>query len=550
LYAVVLPESEDVHVFYNKLKEIEEENPELNVMWNKKKDEIHIRVMGEVQTEILKSLILERFDLEVAFKASSVVYKETIEEAVFGVGHFEPLRHYAEVHILLEPLPRGSGIQYANECSEDILDKNYQKIILTHLKEKKHLGVLTGSNITDIKMTLLTGRANKNHTMGGDFREATYRAVRQGLRKAKSILLEPYYEFRLELQMDKVGRAMSDISAMSGNFQEPIIKEDRAILTGKAPVTSMQNYQSEVTSYTGGTGKLALRLAGYDICHNTEEIIEALAYDVDADVVNSTGSMFCIKGAGTLVAWDEVETYMHVTHSFAENEKKSINDRLGIESEMRAFTTTEENDLREGDSLRKGSVSKNIQDSYADEKELNAIFERTYGEIKRPEFNGKKNIDAPKSAEKEYIYKGTKQLDEYLIVDGYNIIYQWEELAELAKTDFGAARDSLCDTLSNYQGYKKCTLILVFDAYKLKEHKGEEVAYHGIKVVYTKTDETADQYIERLVNEIGKKYRVTVATSDQAEQRLVLGLGALRMSARELKLEIVGTEQEIRDKYL
>lgn len=527
-YEIQLPEECDVHQMFLKLRQLEEEEPELHIVWNPQLNEIHAQVMGEVQIEILKNMIQERFGISVEFGSGNIVYKETIEEPVEGTGHFEPLRHYAEVHLLLEPGEPGSGLEFAVSCSEDMLDKNWQRLILTHLEEKAHKGVLTGSDITDMKITLVAGKAHLKHTEGGDFRQATYRAVRQGLRKARSVLLEPVYEYRLEVPSDMVGRAMTDIQKMYGTFQGPEIEREMSVLTGVAPVVTMGGYQSEVTAYTRGRGRLCCTLKGYQPCHNAEEVIEAAGYEPDADMENPTGSVFCAHGAGFVVNWDEVDSYAH------------IQTELGLEE------TEQETILH----TQPAQPYKSFDEIRLDQEELEEIFTRTYGPIRRERNAFQKTsrtVTAPASPRKS---KPKEPEKEYLLVDGYNIIFAWEDLNELAKVNIEGARNKLMDILCNYQGYKKCTLILVFDAYKVEGGQGSVQKYHNIHVVYTKEAETADQYIEKTVHEIGKKYHVTVATSDALEQVIILGQGADRLSARNLREEIQRMKEEIREDYI
>lgn len=527
-YEIQLPEECDVHQMFLKLRQLEEEEPELHIVWNPQLNEIHAQVMGEVQIEILKNMIQERFGISVEFGSGNIVYKETIEEPVEGIGHFEPLRHYAEVHLLLEPGEPGSGLEFGVSCSEDMLDKNWQRLILTHLEEKAHKGVLTGSDITDMKITLVAGKAHLKHTEGGDFRQATYRAVRQGLRKARSVLLEPVYEYRLEVPSDMVGRAMTDIQKMYGTFQGPEIEGEMSVLTGVAPVVTMGGYQSEVTAYTRGRGRLSCTLKGYQPCHNAEEVIEAAGYEPDADMENPTGSVFCAHGAGFVVNWDEVDTYAH------------IQTELGLEE------TDQETILQ----TQPAQPYKSFDEIRLDQEELEEIFTRTYGPIRRERNAFQKTsrtVTAPASPRKS---KPKEPEKEYLLVDGYNIIFAWEDLNELAKVNIEGARNKLMDILCNYQGYKKCTLILVFDAYKVEGGQGSVQKYHNIHVVYTKEAETADQYIEKTVHEIGRKYHVTVATSDALEQVIILGQGADRLSARNLREEIQRMKEEIREDYI
>lgn len=537
-YRIGLPTEVNVHQALLQLRQLEEEEPLLHIVWNETLGEIYAQVMGEVQIEILKSLIKERFGMAVTFDEGNIVYKETILEPVEGVGHFEPLRHYAEVHLLLEPGETGSGLIFAADCSEDVLDRNWQRLILTHLEEREHKGVLIGAPITDMKITLLTGRAHIKHTEGGDFRQATYRAVRQGLRKAKSQLLEPYYEFRLEVPSEQVGRSMTDIQKMLGEFNPPKTESEMTVLTGSAPVVTMRDYQKEVISYTSGRGRLSCTLKGYYPCHNQEEIVEAVGYDPEADLENPTGSVFCAHGAGFVVNWDQVEDYMHVESGW--------NAPAGQETKP-----------------EKPETAKNWKEEnekyWATEKELEEIFERTYGPIRKlgEEPPVGRSVKGWKKSRRDPLegygkstsdYKQKKTPDgekEYLLVDGYNIIFAWEDLKELAASNIDGAREKLMDILCNYQGFKKCTLILVFDAYKVKGNPGSVETYHNIHVVYTKEAETADQYIEKTVHEIGRKYRVTVATSDQLEQVIILGQGGRRMSARELLEDVIEVRHQI-----
>ena len=532
-YRIELPEGTNVHETFLKLLKLEEEIPELHIVWNERLGEIHAQVMGEVQIEILKSLIRDRFRLDVEFGDGNIVYKETILEPVEGVGHFEPLRHYAEVHLLLEPAERGSGLSFDTVCSEDVLDRNWQRLILTHLEEKKHLGVLTGSEITDMKITLLTGRAHIKHTEGGDFRQATYRAVRQGLRKAKSILLEPVYEYRLEVPADLVGRAMADIQRMNGKFSGPELEGEMAVLTGTAPVSAMRGYPREVTAYSRGRGRISVALSGYESCHNGEEIAALSGYDPDGDMENPTGSVFCAHGAGFVVDWDQVEDYMHLESAWGNGGEKTEPEGLPVTESIRRQRAAE-------------------AETYASEEELKAIFERTYGPVKKERGSFEKRVRRS-SSDSVSAYRPVKKempQEQYLLVDGYNIIFSWEDLNELSRVNMEGARSKLADLLCNYQGYRKCHVILVFDAYKVEGNHGEVVKYHNIHIVYTKEAETADQYIEKTVHAIGRKYGVTVATSDGLEQVIILGQGARRLSARGLREEIEAASTEIRGDYL
>ncbi len=539
-YQLILPAGAEPHVVYRKLMQLEEEEPLLHLVWEEQTKEIRAQVMGEVQIEVLKNMIKERLGLEVSFGTGCIVYKETIAEAVEGVGHFEPLRHYAEAHILLEPGERGSGLVFASDVSTDVLDLNWQRLILTHLEEKQHKGVLVGAPITDMKLTVIGGRSHKKHTEGGDFREATYRAVRQGLKKAKSILLEPVYEFRLEIPQESVGRAMTDIGKMQGKFSDPEMNGNLAVLCGTAPVATMQEYPMEVAAYTKGEGRIFLSPGGYEPCHNEEEVIAAMGYDSEADLANPTGSVFCAHGAGFVVPWDEVEHYMHVETEW--EEEPAVN--MEKASEPKAVTgSASQSSTRKSGGSAVGAFS-------AEDKELAEIFNRTYGKSENKGKTGSAydpmSVVHRSSGPRKVEIKPQERQEEYLLVDGYNIIFSWEELNEMSKTNIAAARQKLMDVLCNYQGFKKCTLILVFDAYKVEGFQGEVQKYHNIHVVYTKEAETADQYIEKTVHQIAKKYKVTVATSDATEQVIIWGAGAMRLSAQGLLQEVQETNKEIR----
>lgn len=533
-YQMILPEGADTTKVLRELKQLEEEEPLLNIVWNPALEEIHVQLMGEVQTEILKTMIAERFHLDVEFGTGKIVYKETIKSPVVGVGHYEPLRHYAEVHLKMEPLEAGSGLVFDTDCSEDVLDRNWQRLILTHLQEREHPGVLTGAPITDMKITIVAGRAHLKHTEGGDFRQATYRAVRQGLKSAESVLLEPWYSFVLEVPSEQVGRAMSDIGQMNGSFEGPEAEDKQGMvrLTGTAPASEMRDYQREVWAYTKGRGRITLTLKGYEPCHNAEEVIEEIGYDSERDVDNPTGSVFCAHGAGFLVKWDEVPEYMHIKEDF-------LAEKPGIEQdEMMA--------VQMGNHC---NYSGGYSSSYDDDPELLTIMEREFGskqkERERYSSYRKQTVSTP--VRHTTVIKENEPKKEYLLVDGYNIIFAWEELNELAKASIDAARNKLMDILSNYQGFIGCTLILVFDAYKVKGNQGEVQKYHNIYVVYTKEAEIADQYIEKTTHEIGRKYKVTVATSDALEQVIVMGQGAYRISARDFYEEVERTEKQIRE---
>ena len=528
-YQVLLPEGTDVHAALGKLHRLEEEEPQLHVVWNETLGEIHVQLMGEIQLEVLKSLLAERYGLEVSFGPGGILYKETITEAMEGVGHYEPLRHYAEVHLKLEPLPRGSGMQFAADCREEVLDKNWQRLVLTHLEEKQHLGVLIGAPLTDVKITLIAGRAHLKHTEGGDFRQATYRAVRQGLMMADQIhktqLLEPWYAFRLELPSDNVGRAMNDIQNMGGSFDPPETGADgdTTLLTGTAPASTMRSYPMEVVGYTRGRGHLTLTLDGYRPCHNAAEVIEAAGYEPEHDLDNPADSVFCSHGAGFVVPWEQVRSHMHVDSGWGKTAKteEAVQARP---RRMAAYRATLEEDA-----------------------ELLKIFEQTYGPIKRDPLAAFRPTQ--KRERPDFNAEQWEIQPEYLLVDGYNIIFAWDELNALSKESLEAARHRLMDILCNYQGFKKCVLILVFDAYRVPGSPGSIEQYHNIHVVYTREAETADMFIERVTHEIGKGRRVRVATSDGMEQVIILGHGALRVSARMFHEEVQEAEKEIR-RYL
>lgn len=536
-YQIRIPQDCDVHKMLQNLKQLEEEEPLLHIVWNERLGEIHAQLMGEVQTEILKSMIAERFGVRVEFGAGNIVYKETIRNTVEGVGHFEPLRHYAEVHLLLEPGEPGSGMHFLSNCSEDVLDKNWQRLILTHLEEKEHLGVLSGSPVTDMQITLVSGRAHQKHTEGGDFRQATYRAVRQGLKKAESVLLEPYYEYRLEVPSEMVGRALSDLQRMNGTFGSPEQVGEMAVLSGEAPVALMQDYQREVISYTKGRGRLSCSLSGYKPYSNAEEVLTAIGYDSERDPENPTGSVFCAHGAGFVVPWDQVEDYMHLESVFKPKEEEPEQDPFDEQAVSAA--------------VRRARYVSSL--SPEEERELEEMAEasRRKREQARKKYSYRKTeLDTGSNSTGEYKSRKRERRKEYLLVDGYNIIFAWEELRELAKINIDGARGRLMDILSNYQGIRKCTLILVFDAYKVEGFPGEIQQYHNIHVVYTKEAETADQYIEKVAHEIGRKYEVTVATSDGTEQVIIRGQGCHLLSAKELHTEIVLAQKELRENHM
>ena len=548
-YQILLPAGCEPAVLLPKLRQLEEEEPQLHIVWNEKLQEIHAQVMGEVQTEILKSLILERFGVEVEFGTGNIVYKETIANTVEGVGHFEPLRHYAEVHLLLEPGEPGSGLTVASVCSEDVLDKNWQRLILTHLQEREHPGVLTGASITDMKITLLSGRAHLKHTEGGDFRQATYRAVRQGLMQADCVLLEPWYEFRLEIPAGLVGRAMTDIERMHGSFQTPENNGETAVLTGCAPAAEMQDYQKEVVSYSRGNGRLFVTLKGYEPCHNTAEVMERIGYDPARDVENPADSVFCTHGSGFVVPWDRVPDYMHLPFAWAgEQEEQELPDRS-----VQAVSRKEDGKKEE---------------VWVGTEEIDEILERTYGANKRDKSVPRKDgwnryrsgrrvygesVAGSTGGDADAKYRGSDRparRERYLLVDGYNIIFAWEELRALAEKNVDGARGLLQDILCNYQGMAGCQVIVVFDAYRVQGHETEVTDYHNIHVVYTKEAETADQYIEKFTHENGAKYDITVATSDGLEQIIIRGQGCRLLSARDLKEEIRLASERLRGDYL
>jgi len=510
-YRICLPGGCDAATVLPKLRQLEEEDPQLHILWDDRLKQIHVQIMGKVQLEILRSLIRERFGLEVTLDTGRIYYKETIAAPVEGVGHFEPLRHYAEVHLLLEPLPAGSGLVFDTVCSTDVLDINYQRLILTHLEEKIHRGVLVGAPITDMKLTLLVGKAHLKHTEGGDFRQATYRAVRQGLMQAESVLLEPWYDFTLTVPTAQVGRAITDIRAMSGEFDTPETQGTNSVLKGVIPAAEVGDYADQLAAYTQGTGQLQLSVRGYAPCHNTQAVVDAADYDPEADLENTPDSVFCAHGAGFTVKWDQVSAYMHL-----------------------------ESGLKPRQEAAPAIITRNV---HIDDKELEAIMEREFGPVKTTLYRAPAN----RPASEEITIRPPRQTA--LIVDGYNIIFAWEELAEAAKSDLDAARRQLCDTLSSYAGFKKCRVVLVFDGYKVKGNPGEKGNFHNIQLVYTKENETADAYIEALAAQIGKNYAVRVATSDGLVQLSSLRSGVLRMSARELKEEIEVAKKEMRKHY-
>lgn len=520
-YQVLLPEGADAHAALDKLRRLEQEDPQLHVVWNETLGQIHLQLMGEIQLEVLRTLLAQRFGLEVSFGPGGILYKETITEPIEGVGHYEPLRHYAEVHLKLEPLPPGSGMQYAADCREEVLDKNWQRLVLTHLEEKQHLGVLTGAPLTDMKITLIAGKAHLKHTEGGDFRQATYRAVRQGLMMGKSQLLEPWYSFRLEVPAENIGRAITDIQRREGTFDPPETGLETAVLTGTAPVATLRDYPVELAGYTHGRGRISLTPVGYRPCHNAAQVIAESGYQPQHDLDNPADSVFCAHGAGFVVSWADVRSHMHVDSGWGKSQRPADAAPAPSPRRAAAYRATLEEDA-----------------------ELMKIFERTYGPIKRDPlaaFRPVKKTERPDFAAQSWTIA-----PEYLLVDGYNLIFAWEELSALAKQSLDAACTRLADILCNYQGYKKCVVILVFDAYRVPGSPGAIEQYHNIHIVYTKEAETADMYIERVTHEIGKQRRVRVVTSDGAEQIIILGHGALRVSSRLFQQEVEEVEREIR----
>ena len=516
-YRLLLPEGVDPHVAMPKLSQLEEEDPLLHLVWNEALGEIHLQVMGEIQLEVLKRLIADRFGMEVDFGQGSIVYRETISNRVEGIGHYEPLRHYAEVHLLMEPGEPGSGVQCGAACSTDVLDLNWQRLILTHLEEKEHLGVLTGSPITDIKITLVAGKAHLKHTEGGDFRQATYRAVRQGLMQAESVLLEPWYDFRLEVPGENVGRAMADIQSMGGSFESPEVLGELSLLTGSGPVSKLRGYWREVSAYSKGRGRLFCRVCGYRPCHEQERVVESIGYQPERDVANSPDSVFCDHGAGYVVPWHQVGDYAHVDSGVDLNEDVGEAPQEVVPAGGRVN--------RQGGSLEQ-------------DKELQAIFERTYGKVESKSFEPTRRPARTSLDDSKYNIRNQNVGPEYLLVDGYNIIFAWDELKAVAQENIEAARMVLADLLADYRGVRKCEVILVFDAYKVKGNSGSLEKYSGIYIVYTKEAETADAYIEKATYDLSREHRVRVATSDGLEQMIILGHGALRVSARIFKMEM------------
>lgn len=568
-YRVGLPEGCDVHQMYDKLCQLEEEEPQLHLVWKEQVGEIHAQLMGEVQIEVLRNLIAERFGTDVFFDEGSIVYKETIIDRVEGVGHFEPLRHYAEVHLILEPGDPGSGLQTDTACSEDELDRNWQRLVLTHLEEREHPGVLTGAPITDMRIILAAGRAHKKHTEGGDFRQATYRAVRQGLCKAQSVLLEPVYAFRLELPLELIGRGMTDMQGRAGKFEAPETEGEYAVLKGTVPVSKMAGYQAQVRAYSGGKGRLYLELKGYAPCHNMEEVIAAIGYEAEHDVENPCGSVFCAHGAGFVVPWDQVEEYMHLESTLHAGRYDSQGETgYGTEQNPEGFwgsvdaeeglSASQPQAVRYGNLRRERGSGSGTRADVIGQDEIDEIMNRTYGTRERKkqgwartiqpsghEVRKTAGVDAGPGSRTD-----SASQEEYLLVDGYNIIFAWDSLKELARTNLDSARGKLMDILSNFQGYRKMHLILVFDAYKVKGNPGSAVRYHNIDVVYTKEAETADQYIEKVTHEIGRRHHVRVATSDGLEQLIIMGAGAVRVSSRELQEEVMAVSEELRQSFI
>lgn len=530
-YKLNLPADVDVHTALEKMRILENEDPQLKVVWNERLGEINVQLMGDIQLEILQAIIRDRFGIQASFGKGNIIYKETISDTIEGVGHFEPLRHYAEVHLLLKPLKRDSGVVFKTNCKEDLLDKNWQRLILTHLYEKTHIGVLTGSPITDMEITLVSGRAHAKHTEGGDFRQATYRAARQGLRSANSVLLEPVYEFTLEVPTENIGRAMMDIQRMSGSFNPPETVGDSSVINGTAPVSTMYDYARDVMQYTHGKGKLMCALRGYEPCHNADEVIADIGYDCDADTDNPCDSVFCSHGAGYTVKWNEIKSHMHLPSALSTPKSDYVP----------SISKTEFLKCKDKDNL------------FALDKELMQIFEQTYGPIKNRSANQNhftftqkaesKNENKKYKSSRPARYDGT----EYLLVDGYNVIFAWDSLKELSKDNVEGARNALINILCNYQGYKKCEVILVFDAYKVKGSSREVEKVNNINIVYTKEAETADMYIEKVSHKLAKNNKVRVVTSDALEQLIILGNGALRVSSREFLCEIQQAEEDIRN---
>lgn len=516
-YRAVLTPQTDTNEMLRKLRTLSDEDPQLDISWNNQTEEITFKIMGEVQLEILKRIISERFGESIEFEQAGIAYKETIKKSAEGVGHYEPLRHYAEVHLLLEPLPRGSGLIFKADCSEDMLDKNWQRLILTHLAEKTHFGTLIGAPITDMKITLISGRAHIKHTVGGDFRQATYRALRQGLMQAECVLLEPYYSYYLEIPTECVGRAMTDLENMGADFSQPEANGDFSLLSGSVPAAKIIGYQSELIGYTKGRGQLSCSFNGYDICHNGEEIAESFGYDPTRDIENTPDSVFCAHGAGFTVKWNEVYKYQHIENRKEKNEEQP-----------------------------QQRISSYIS-SIADDKELMRIFEQTYGKVNISAHKAFKTRKQPQHNPKPQKPQIKADGKDYLLVDGYNIIFAWDRLKKLSEKSLDLAREALINTMCNYQGFKKCEVIVVFDAYRVSGAEREIEKYRNINIVYTKEAETADMYIEKTTHELGRKHRVRVATSDNLEQLIILAGGALRVSAEQLREEVDEADRQIRE---
>ena len=547
-YRIHFPKEINPNEMYRNMKLLEEEDPQLHILWKEELGEIHVQMMGQVQLEILTQLIKERFGVVVVFDHGNIVYKETIAKPVEGVGHFEPLRHYAEAHVYMEPGEPGSGIQVNLDCSEDELALNWQRLIATHIEEKEHTGVLTGSALTDVRFTVVGGRAHNKHTEGGDFRQATYRAIRQGLKSTECLLLEPIYRFCLEVPVDAVGRAMSDMRQKCGEFDTPEFftapTGEMARLVGTVPVSTMGDYMKEVHGYTKGMGQLMLTLQGYDVCHNSEEVIASIGYDSEADTANPTGSVFCGHGAGFVVPWNQVPDYMHVPYCMENRQREK--DEVGF-----SYDVTQ--------AIQRSETPKKTQSAYELDKELQQIYQREFGAKNEDDLerdrkkwrktSGGRTVNGKEITPSEKVYSGKptprgKDVVHHLVVDGYNVIFALEEYKSLASMNLDSAKGKLLDDLVDYKGYKQCKVTVVFDAYKKKEHPGSEEDYQGIRVIYTKTDVTADTYIEQLVHKLGQKEQITVATNDGLEQLTIMGQGALRMTAANLREEMKLTRKE------
>lgn len=566
-YKVMYPTDVDAVTMVSKLRLLEEEDPQLQVQWNETAGEIYIKVMGQVQLEVVAQMVRDRFGIAITYGQGRISYKETIAAPVMGVGHFEPLRHYAEVHLLLEPMENGSGMCFDSICSEDVLDKNWQRLILTHLQEREFRGVLTGSPITDMKISITAGRAHQKHTEGGDFRQATYRAVRQGLMMAESVLLEPVYAFKIEVPQEYAGRVLADIVKMSGTMDGQEISGETTVITGHAPVYTMREYYSELTAFSRGTGRLQVDIDGYQPCHNTEEVLAERHYDPELDRFNPSSSVFCAHGAGYLVDWYDVYENMHVK----EDPGFEISGQLGYTEDGYAMDIPVN---RPGKSVSEMSITdEELSEIFArtfggDYKDkdvaLNGRFRRTTSEYKvNGQYNKSQSRDrqpgngplvgsrpADRGIATPGAFKRRKSGEDYVIVDGYNVIFAWDTLRELSEHNIDSARGKLMDILSNYQGYMNCKLIVVFDGYKVKDNKGERFPYDDIEVVYTKEGETADAHIEKLTHELARKHKVTVVTSDGLEQIVTMGQGAIRMSSRDFKAEVERVNEHLRENYL